>query len=358
MYQRLYLIFALALLCLSLFVVLTSKPGHKPDKTAAPEIVVPKTETTKPDTATETKPEKPAPSKTDLAKTEPAKADAPKSAPAKLDTVKFEDPGKGDDFGKGTKHFVGRIGSTKFDYYVNPPVGFSASKSYGLIVNWPSSNVADGDLKKNSPLNYARRFHWDSPLRENYVSLSIWYTGALADPWSNSKAVEATKKTMDIVCQKYSVDPKRIYLLVFSAGGGFARQMVWGKAYTKDTFPWAGVMLCSAVKAVDSSSVVPKDLPILIEVGSSDMDFINRAAESDAKKLKSMGYKDVEYVIVQGQGHEISDAEYKKVKPGKSTSGSYKNGLDLITQWLKRVDLSKKAPAKPAATTAAAKTEE
>jgi predicted esterase len=219
-----------------------------------------------------------------------------------------------ENIGKQTEHLTADIGGVKVDYYVCKPASYNAAKKYPLIVNVPGVGANKGDVKKNQAVNYARRFLYTSGMKDA-ISMGVWYTGPLADHSGNSKAREATKKVMELVSQSYSIDPKRTYILGFSAGGPFLIDFVWGNYFTKDNFPFAGVMFCSAnCWSTDkfSNKTVPRDLPVFIEVGDSEeIGGIEAQSRKLVDGLKKNGYTDVEFHVIKGQKHFISDADSK-----------------------------------------------
>jgi dipeptidyl aminopeptidase/acylaminoacyl peptidase len=232
--------------------------------------------------------------------------------------------------GKRTEHLTLQLDGVTVHYYVTLPSGYDAKKAYGLIIGVPGVGSDKGTVEKNQAINYARRFSFTSVIKNNYIGLSIWYTGKLANPWDNSAAHKATLQVMEAVRKTYSVDAKRIYIYCFSAGGGFMHNFVWGSYFTKETFPFAGAIFCSANCRTGNvgSAVVPRDMPVFIEVGDKDIGGIEGQSTAFRDALKKSGYKDVEYHVIKGQGHVISDAE----------SGLPVNATDLIAKWLARVD--------------------
>lgn len=229
------------------------------------------------------------------------------------------------DIGKGTEHLTAQIGGNNVHYYVQLPKGYDPKKTYGLIVHIPGKGADKGSIEKNQAVNYVRRFMFTSGVNRNYISVALWYTGNISDH-SGLAAVAATKGLIELARKTYPVDAQRIFILGFSAGGITVHNLVWGNHYTKENFPFAGVIFCSANGRADySNKNVPREMPVIAENGDKG-EVVNCSGIIDG--LKKAGYKDCEFHLIKGQGHAISDPESKLPV----------NAQDLIAKWLERVD--------------------
>lgn len=217
-------------------------------------------------------------------------------------------------------------------YYVTLPSNYNPASSYPMI-----QSILGWTHTESNAQNATRRFCYDpTPIATDHIHVCIWYQeGSWIYPhWSNVNAFEATIAVMNRVRADHLIDDQRMFLFAFSQGGNATEFLVWGDYWTAETFPYAGLIYCSAVyegQTDIADPAVPRSLPVFIEYGDvSAGEYSQMPAYSQSlyDALAGAGYTDVEIHTIPGQGHWISDY-YSGLNP---------NANALIATWWDRVN--------------------